>query len=115
MPLQAQIKKKMGWTMKAPDSPAAGKTPATPKGKRKVAVVEDDGADDEDAAAPAKRAKVTPKPGKKAAATPKKGKGATSSKSSDVADPESEKDKAASEEKADVTVDVKDETPDGEA
>lgn len=101
----AQIKKKMGWTMATPDSPAVAKTPASAKGKRKVAVVKDEAGDDEDATATAKRAKATPKARKKAAATPKKGKGAASPKSSDVADPESEEDKA----------DVKDETPDGEA
>ncbi|POS81353.1 hypothetical protein DHEL01_v200234 [Diaporthe helianthi] len=102
----AQIKKKMGWTMKASDSPAATKTPTTGKGKRKVADVEDDAGDDEDAASPAKRAKPTPKPRKKAPTTPKKGKGAASPKPSDVADPESE---------GDNKPDVKDENPDGEA
>ncbi|KAG8167628.1 hypothetical protein KVR01_003317 [Diaporthe batatas] len=104
----SQIKKKMGWTMKAPESPGPAKTPGTGKGKRKVAVIEDDAADDdEDAPAPAKRVKGVKKSGKKPAATLKKAKGAAS--------PESEEDKAVLEEKAEVTPEVKDETPDGEA
>lgn len=111
--LQAQIKRKMDWTLKAPDSPAGGKAPATGKGKRKIAVVNDDEAgDDDDAGGPAKRAKTTPKPRKKATATPKKGKAATGPDSPDVAKDEPEEDKA--DVMADIKADVQEDNVDGE-
>lgn len=100
----------MDWTLKPSASTAGGKTPAT--GKRKMAIVnEDEAADEEDAAAaPAKRAKVVPKPRKKASATPKKGKAAAGTVSPVAAKDESDEDKVGSEDKAGV----KEEEVDGE-
>jgi hypothetical protein len=107
--LQTLIKKKMNWTMKAPDPPAGGKTPPTGKGKRKLAAINEEAGEEEQAAA--KRVKSAPKPRKKAPATPKKGNAAADLKSPDVAKGESEEDKA--DVKAEVKGDVKEEKNDG--
>jgi len=109
--LQSLIKRKMNWNMKAPDPPAGGKTPPTGKGKRKLAAINEEPGEEEEAAAPAKRVKSAPKPRKKAPATPKKGKAAADLKSPDVAKGESEEDKA--DVKAEVKGDVKEENDDG--
>lgn len=109
----------MDWTLKAPASPAGGKTPgggkaATP-GKRKMAVVnEGEADDDEETAAPAKRAKVAAKPRKKVPSTPKKGKAAAAPKSPVSAKNDSDEDKVGSEDKADTEAGVKEEQVDGE-
>ncbi|KAJ0118811.1 hypothetical protein J7T55_013066 [Diaporthe amygdali] len=100
------IKKKMDWTLKAPDTPAGGKT--TGAGKRKKAVSNDEEADDDDeAGGPVKKARVAAKPRKKAPATPKKGK-AAAAKSPVVAKDDSEEDEIETEDKADSKADVKD-------
>ncbi|KKY38930.1 hypothetical protein UCDDA912_g01065 [Diaporthe ampelina] len=113
------IRRKMGWNFKVPDSPADGKTPAAGKasgaGKRKMAVVnEEEADDDEETAAPAKRAKVAPKSRKKLPSTPKKGQAAAAPESPVAAKGDSEENKVGSEDKADTEADTKEENDDGE-
>ncbi|KAI7785772.1 hypothetical protein LA080_006338 [Diaporthe eres] len=99
----SQIKKKMDWTLKGPASPAVGKAPAA--GKRKMADVDEEEVDDDDEiAAPTKRAKIAPKSRKKLPTAPKKGKAGAAVKD------DSEEDQVSSEVKAGV----KEEQVDGE-
>ncbi|KAI3392068.1 hypothetical protein diail_6297 [Diaporthe ilicicola] len=109
----AQIKKKMNWNVKVPDSPAGGKAAGT--GKRKKAVSNDGDDDgDEETAAPAKKAKAAAKPRKKSSDTPKKGKAAAAPKSPAVAKDDSDEEKVDDDDKADPAADVKEEQNDGE-
>ncbi|ROW16849.1 hypothetical protein VPNG_01520 [Cytospora leucostoma] len=101
------IKKKMGWNVKAGDTPATGKSTGG-GAKRKKDVVAGDAGDDGDndggEGTPVKKAKTPTKPRKKAAATPKKaaatpkkGKAASGPKSSSIAKESSDEDELAQE------------------
>ncbi|KAK7748666.1 hypothetical protein SLS53_000687 [Cytospora paraplurivora] len=112
----AVIRKKMGWNVKAADTPATG-TSTGGGAKRKKNVVTggagDDGDNDDDEATPIKKPKTPTKPRKKAvatlkkaAATPKKDKATAGPKSSPIAKDSSEEDELAQEK---VNTDFKEE------